>query len=209
MVTTEAQADPAGSAELLSQARDGDAQAYCVLAEACETRLFRQAVALCRNPSLSEDLVAETLVEGWRSLKRFDGRCRLSTWLYAILVHRSQKSVRKARSRPVSLASLRSADETPEESLLEQLHDSTPLPPEALMEKERARRLRDAVDALPPTHQPVVLLRFYEGASLPEVAAALGLSLGTVKSRLHYALEKLRRMKLILNLSARTGDTKT
>lgn len=209
MVTTEARADPAGSAELLSQARDGDAQAYCVLAEACESRLFRQAVALCRDPSLSEDLVAETLLEGWKSLKRFDGRCRLSTWLYAILVHRYQKSSRKARSRPVSLALLRLADATAPELLLEQLHDPTPLPSETLMDKERAGRLRDAVDSLPRTHQRIVLLRFYEGASLSEVAAALGLPLGTVKSRLHHALEKLRRMKSIVNLSDRTGDTRT
>jgi RNA polymerase sigma-70 factor (ECF subfamily) len=52
------------------------------------------------------------------------------------------------------------------------------------------------VMALPPHPRRVVLMRFFEGASLAEIAAATGTSVGTVKSRLHYALEKLRRMNL-------------
>ena len=92
---------------------------------------------------------------------------------------------------------------------MDNLPDPDPPPSEALLVKERADRIRAAIDALPVRHQGVVLLRFYEGASLPEVAAALGLPIGTVKSRLHFALEKLRRMQTIVNLSNCTGDTRT
>ena len=93
--------------------------------------------------------------------------------------------------------------------LLEQLPDTAPSPADALDHADLDAPLRQAIAALPEKHQQVVLLRFYEGALLPEIATALGLSLGTVKSRLHHALEKLRKMKSVVNLSDALRDTET
>ena len=76
-----------------------------------------------------------------------------------------------------------------------------------LARAEADARLREAVQALPEKHRQVVQLRFFEDAALPEIAVALDLSVGTVKSRLHHALEKLRKMKSIVNLSNLPGDT--
>src|SRR3954469_70308 len=84
---------------LLALARQGDAPAFCRLVQPLEARLLRQAIALCRDPSAAEDLVSETLGEAWKSLLAYNETCRLSTWLYAILLHRYQKSLRAARSR--------------------------------------------------------------------------------------------------------------
>ena len=150
---------------------------------------------------------ARTPAAQWKSIGRFDGSCQFSTWLYAILVHRFQKSLRRARSRPVPLASLPVREAEQQEILLERVSDAELLPGEALLQKELNTQLEEAIHALPPKHQQVLLLRFYEEASLPEIAGALGLSLGTVKSRLHHALEKLRKMKSIVNLFDRTRDT--
>ena len=69
------------------------------------------------------------------------------------------------------------------------------------MRNEAGHKLRRAVEALPEKHQRVVLLRFFEEASLLEIAAVLNCSVGTVKSRLHYALEKLRELQHAVNLS--------
>ena len=209
MTITEERPDLSESADLLARARAGEAEAYCELAQACEVRLFRQALALCRDPTTAEDLAAETLIEAWKSLSRYDGSCRFSTWLYAILVHRFQKSVRWAHFRPISLAELPGSEQDAGESSLERLPDPQPLPVEQLLQQEQSARLRVAIDSLPPKHQQVVLLRFYEEASLSEIAAALGLSLGTVKSRLHHALDKLRNMKILVNLFYHSGDTRT
>jgi RNA polymerase sigma-70 factor (ECF subfamily) len=72
-----------------------------------------------------------------------------------------------------------------------------PLAPDAAAQlQEEAARLRQCVEALPRKHQQVIYLRFYVDDSLESIAAALGCSLGTVKSRLFHALEKLRRMNL-------------
>jgi len=141
--------DAQESEKLLSQAREGDAEAFCKLMEAHEQRLYQQAAALCGNPASAEDLAAETLVEAWKSLRRFDGTCRLSTWLYAILVHRFQKMARRARCRPLPLASLPARETEAGQRLLEGLADAQPLPADALDHQELAARLQDAIRALP------------------------------------------------------------
>ena len=207
MVTTEERPDILESAELLARARAGEADAFCQLAEAGETRLFRQAGVWCHNPATAEDLVVETLAEAWKSLPRFNQTCRFSTWLYIILLHRWQKLARKSRSRPMPLASLHPAEGSERESLLERSPDAQPLPAEVLARKEMSAQLNQAIALLPPKLQPVVRLRFYEEASLPEIAGALALPLGTVKSRLYYALEHLRRMKSLMNLFHTSEDT--
>ena len=206
MIITDERPDLSESADLLARARAGEPEAYCELAQACEERLFRQAVALCHDPTTAEDLAAETLIEAWKSLGHYDGSCRFSTWLYAILLHRFQKLVRRAHSRPVPLAKLPGNERDAGQSSLAVLPDSQPLPLELLLQQEQTARMRAAIDSLPPKHQQVVLLRFFEDASLSEIAAVLGLSLGTVKSRLHHALEKLRKMKSLVNLLRESRD---
>src|SRR5947207_14557682 len=104
MVITDDPVEESVGPDLLLSAREGDAEAFCLLIKPLQTRLLRQATALCGDVTAAEDLVAETLVEAWKSVVRYDDTCRFSTWLYAILLHRYQKSVRRSRSRPRSLS---------------------------------------------------------------------------------------------------------
>jgi RNA polymerase sigma-70 factor (ECF subfamily) len=207
MVITADRPEIAGTADLLTRARAGESSAFCQLAAEHERRLLQQASGLTRDLSAAEDLVSETLVEAWRSLARYNGACRFSTWLFAILLHRHQKALRRARSRPIPLAALPSAKADERRQAQENLPAAGPSPADEAMRKEAADKLRQTVETLPEKHQRVVLLRFFEDASLPEIAALLGCSVGTVKSRLHYALEKLREAQQGVNLSELWGDT--
>ena len=207
MVITADRPEFAGSADLLTRARAGETWAFCRLAAEHEGRLLQQAGGLTLDQSAAEDLVSETLVEAWRSLARFNSACRFSTWLFSILLHRHQKALRRARSRPIPLAALPSAEADERRQAQENLPAASPSPAEEAMRNEAADRLRQAVQALPQKHQQVVLLRFFEDASLPEIAALLECSVGTVKSRLHYALEKLRESQQGVNLSELWRDT--
>ncbi len=200
MVITADRLEIADATDLLARARAGGASAFCRLAAEHEGRLLQQAFGLTRDQSAAEDLVAETLVEAWRSLSRYNGSCRFSTWLFSILMHRHQKALRRARSRPIPLAALPSAEADEWRQAQEDLPAADPSPSDEAMKQEAAGKLREAVAALPEKHQRVILLRFFEDASLPEIAAVLGCSIGTVKSRLHYALEKLREAQQGLNL---------
>lgn len=203
MLLRDEQAGPS-AATLLPRARAGDAQAFCHLIEPLQAGLLRQAVVLAGDLHLAEDLVSETLVEAWKSLPRYNETCRLSTWLCAILLHRHHKSLRHARSRPVSLARrpLTEARELHEQQ--ENIPSNEPSPADVVIQGEIGIQVQRCLNLLPSKHRRVILLRFFEDASLSEMADVLGCSLGTVKSRLHHALEKLRQMKM--NLPEAKGD---
>ena len=191
--------------EFLLRARAGEAEAFCRLTEPLQSRLLRQAAALSGDVSAAEDLVAETLVEAWKSLARYDESCRFSTWLYAILLHRYQKSLRRARSRPVALAWLSAFERDQLTAAQDNVPSPEPSPADDAARNENLAHLRACIARLPEKHRRIILLRFFEDASLPDMARVLGCPVGTVKSRLHHALEKLRKIKM--NLHPMRGDT--
>jgi RNA polymerase sigma-70 factor (ECF subfamily) len=180
---------------LLDQAQAGDVEAFGEVCRTYEKRLFRQAIALCGNTALAEDLAQDTLVEAWKSLRRYNGRCQFFTWLCAILLNRYRNTVRE--KRPLPFSALAAGDDGEFERGLDQMAVDEPLPDQAAWLREEAALVRRCIQALPPKHQQVILLRFYVDDSLEGIAAALGCSVGTVKSRLFHALEKLRAMQAI------------
>jgi RNA polymerase sigma-70 factor (ECF subfamily) len=140
-------------------------------------------------------LTQDTLVEAWRCLRRYHGRCGFFTWLCAILLNRYRNSIRDHLSRRVSPPGSREQDEFT--TALEKLTDHGVSPDEAAELRERSALVRKCVESLPFKHQQVIVLRFYVDDSLEGIAAALDCSVGTVKSRLFHALDKLRRMNAL------------
>ncbi len=175
--------------DVLVRAQARDADAFCELCAPCEDRLFRQAVALCGDHAMAQDLAQETLLEAWKSLRRFNGRCKLFTWFCSIMLHRYQKMIRRKRA---ILAS---------ENELAAAIDEGPSPAVSSESSERARLLQKHLDALPHKQRQVVYLRFYVDNSLEEIAIALRCSVGTVKSRLFHGLENLRKMRGVQHLN--------
>lgn len=180
---------------LLELARAGDPEAFGEICRAHETRLLRHAVGLCGNVSLAEELAQDTLVEAWKSLRRYNGSCQFFTWLCAILLNRYRNTLRQ--KRPLPLSALAQNEQESITSRLADLADRAPRPDQAAQSGEQADVVRACLAALPAKHRQVVYLRFYVDDSLAEIAGALGCSLGTVKSRLFHALEKLRRMNAL------------
>ncbi len=189
---------------LLDQAQAGDAEAFGEVCRVHGTRLLRQAVILCGNHTLAEDLAQDTLVEAWKGLHRYNGRCQFFTWLCAILLNRYHNLLRQKRSQPFSSFTQNDRDEF--QNNIINLADDDSLPDEKVQLDERAAQVRACIRALPAKQQQVIYLRFYVDDSLEGIAAALGCSAGTVKSRLFYALDKLRGMDA---LSAQFADLKT
>jgi RNA polymerase sigma-70 factor (ECF subfamily) len=177
---------------LLDQARAGDPEAFGEICRVHGTRLLRQAVALCGNLTLAEDLAQDTLAEAWKGLRRYNGRCQFFTWLCAILLNRYRNSIRKNRLLPVSALGRWERDEFTH--AVDKLTDHASLPDEAAGLQEQTVLVRQCIASLPAKHQQVVYLRFYVDDSLEGIAAALGCPVGTVKSRLFHALDKLRGM---------------
>ena len=186
------EAESRSTQSLLDRAQAGDAEAFCELCRTYATPLLRQAMRVCGNPAFAEDLAQDTLVEAWKCLSRYNGRCRLFTWLCAILLNRYRNTIRQ--KHPLPLSSLQSKDQDEFQIGLAQLIDADSPPDEAAQVREQVALVLQCVQALSPKYQQVIYLRFYVDDSLESIAAALGCSVGTVKSRLFRALDKLRAM---------------
>jgi RNA polymerase sigma-70 factor, ECF subfamily len=180
---------------LLDLAQAGDAEAFGEICRVYETRLLRQAMLLCSNATLAEDLAQDALVEAWQCLRRYNGQCRFFTWLCAILLNRHRNTLRKKHPLPFSACSRHDGDEL--QNQITSLADHNSQPDETAQLQEQAAQLRDCIQTLPAKHQQVIFLRFYADDSLEGIAAVLGCSVGTVKSRLFHALEKLREMNAL------------
>jgi RNA polymerase sigma-70 factor (ECF subfamily) len=128
-------------------------------------------------------------------LHRYNGRCQFFTWLCAILLNRHRNVLRENRLRPAFPFGAEDQDES--EQPTRKLSDQATLPDQAIEQREQALLVRQCVQALPAKQQQVIYLRFYVDDSLAGIAAALGCSVGTVKSRLFHALDKLRKMNAL------------
>jgi len=171
-------------AELVAQARDGDADAFGRLVGRYEERILR----LCRGmvPEADvQDVAQEAFLKAFRKLDSFDGRSSFYTWIYRISANTAmdwRKKERRRRHAPLPVGS-------EGEDLLP---GNTPAPAKRASRSELGRHIEAAIAALPPKYQEIVILRETQGLSYEEIARTLEISKGTVESRLFRARERLR-----------------
>lgn len=157
-------------------------------------RLFRSACLLCGDQAEAQDLVQETLLQAVRSGPRFRGCSSVYTWLHGILLNLT-RHYHRDRKRMVYDEELVCQEPAPAEEK-----------PSRLDVQMSTSALADALDSLSSLHREVLILRFYEDMKIHEIAAHLGISNGTVKSRLHYAIAEMqRRLPRELNLFGACG----
>lgn len=142
-------------------------------------RLVRGVVFGMCGPRFLDDLAQDVFVKAWRGLDGFEGRSAPRTWLYRITV---RTVIDHLRSRGA-----KAFESTDMDTLAS-------APAEANSETEERKLVREAVAQLDEAHRAVVVLHYFEDQALGEIAAILEIPLGTVKSRLHFAKEKLRAL---------------
>lgn len=155
-------------------------------------RMYRFAQRLCGSPDDAKDLVQETFLSAYRSLKDFRGESSISTWLYAIAAHACQRMRRKRKGEPERELSLDALIPTADGDMPLQVPGSDLTPEERLEHKELRHSLFSAVHKLPKKYRMVLVLRDMEGLSAREVGAVMDLTERAVKSRLHRARLFLR-----------------
>ena len=175
--------------ELLRKARNGDDAAFRRLVRRLEGVVYRYAFKVCRNREKAEEAFQDTFVNMYRKLDQFDGRARLSTWLYTIVTNHCLMKYRKERSRAqhVPLSDLAVTEAVPSH-----LHRSVRSPLDHVMNKELRDALDSAIGRLPLAYRLVFILRDLEGLSAAETARVLNISVEATKSRLRRARAELR-----------------
>jgi RNA polymerase sigma-70 factor (ECF subfamily) len=170
-------------AELVAAAQGGDARAAEALFIRYEQPIYRIGLRMCRDPEDAREVLQETLLAASRALPSYRGDAALGTWLYAIARSFCIKHRRRAGRAPVG----EGGDEE-----LALVPDQAALPDEAAAGHEVGAALRRAIAELGQPYRDVLLLRDVEGLTAPEVAAALGIGVDAVKSRLHRARVAVR-----------------
>jgi RNA polymerase sigma factor (sigma-70 family) len=175
--------DPA-EASLVARARQNDATAWNMLVRAHEAHVFRLAYLVLRDATAAEDVAQETFVRAFHALPQFDGTRPLRPWLTRIAVNQARNR-RRARGRYRHYL----------DRLLgraEAAADAQRQAEQGLDARWRAGELAEAVRRLNALGQEAIYLRYYLDMSEAEMAEALDVPAGTVKSRLHRALRQLR-----------------
>ena len=167
----------------------GDMAAFETLVKRHQAPLLRFFVRMGADHALAEDCAQEVLVRVYRARERYEPRARFTTWLYRIGRNFWIDHVRSRRAQPRALsldAPVASADDTP-------LRDAVPQPGNALAGRELREELERAMAALPEEQRLVLVLGLVQALPYAEVSEILEIPVGTVKSRMHAAVGKLRQ----------------
>jgi RNA polymerase sigma-70 factor (ECF subfamily) len=163
--------------DLVERAQHGDEQAFASLAVAIGNRLYAVAYRILREPGLAEDAAQQALLAIWRDLPQLRESSRFEAWSYRLVVRACYAESRRARKWTPNLRVI------PAEELVAGEDVSVVVDRDEL---ERGFR------RLSTDHRAVVVLHHYLDMPLDEIALALGVPVGTVRSRLHYAMRALR-----------------
>lgn len=167
-------------------------------------RIYRLALGILGEPASAEDVVQDTFLAVINHRFQFEGRSRLSTWLYRIATNASLSLLRKRRGQALPEEDPTYDDEV-SYALPREFIEWRWTPDQLLMDAELRRELDEAVQALPESLRVVFLLRDVEELSTEETAETLGLSVGAVKVRLHRARLALRE-RLARYLAVSKGE---
>ncbi len=171
-------------ASVIARCQRGDQDALKELFERYRQKVYRIAYGVVREREEALDIVQEVFIKLFHSIKQFKGKSQFYTYLYRMAMNTAlDHSRRMKRASPLSQA---------EEQGFQPSDDSEKRPDRIFDRKELEERLRQAINRLSPDQRAVLIFREVEGLSYQEIAEAVGCSLGTVMSRLHYGRKRIQ-----------------
>lgn len=169
---------------LVQQIQSGDRQAFERLLDQYEARVYRLALRYTDSVPDAEDVTQEIFLALYKSIGSFRGQSALGTWIYRVAMNHCLEYRRRKKPDNVPL----------NEELMLVSSDWRDDPVQAADRRELSERMEEAIGRLSPVHRDVILLHEMQGLTYQEVAAALDVPVGTVKSRLSNALRRLREL---------------
>jgi len=176
--------------KLIKGALRGDQKAFKELVARHRASVFHIIFRLVRNRELADDLVQETFMKAFSSLKTYRSEYRFSTWLYKIAANSSIDHLRKKRIRALSLDNPIRTDDG---EIGIDVADYRRHPEEEMVRREQAVSIDEAIETLPIKYRRVIIARHKEEKSYEEIARELGVPVGTVKARIFRARELLKK----------------
>jgi len=170
--------------EMISRCQQGDQEALKEIFDKYHKKVYRIAYGVVRQREEALDVVQDVFIKLFRSIKNFKGRSNFYTYLYRMVMNTAIDHKRKAGKQFMS-----SLDE---EGRFEPSDEPEKGPEKILLQKELEERVKRAMDKLPDEQKAALVFRDVEGLSYQEMAEAMGCSIGTVMSRLHYGRKRMQ-----------------
>jgi len=181
-------------AEFIENLKSGDAAAFDTLVLRYTNDIYALLYRLTEDAEEASDLTQETFLQTLKAIKNFRGEADLKTWLFRIAINESRNRfrwwTRRKREKTDSLDAPIGESQTP---VHETISGSSANPEETILQREREKVLTKALRDLPVIFREAVVLCDIEGLSYEQIAAALEINIGTVKSRIARGREELRR----------------
>jgi RNA polymerase sigma-70 factor (ECF subfamily) len=174
-------------AALVQRARQGDTQAFAALYARHQRTIYSLIRHLTANPEAAADLTQDTFVKAWHGLSRLRTDVAFSGWLRIIATNLVRDRGRRRKPEILMTDSANEDGNVPEEA------DGDPSMPDQLILSQQQLIIRGAVHRLPEPQRLVIVMHHFEEKPVAEIAAELGIPLGTVLSRLARGREALRR----------------
>ena len=175
-------------AAIVRKVLGGDANAFETLVLEYEKNVYNIALRMTGNSEDAADMTQEAFIKAYNSLQSFRGDSKFSVWLYRIVSNVCLDFLRSKNRRPTVALSVE--DDDGEDAQLDVADESQS--PELLLDRKLTRdSVRRGLDSLPPDYRQILLLREIQGLSYDEIAQALSLEVGTVKSRIFRARKRL------------------
>lgn len=185
--------DKVSDSDLVAASRKGDRDAYRTLVERYHKRVFSLAFEIMQSREDAEDVTQEAFVKAYLSLRHFKGDSTFYTWLYRIAYNMAIDLRRKHQRRGYRESAEYQDDRTGEDNAAPISSDRFTSQFDTMMRKEEQDKIRVAMAGLSEDHRTVIVLREVDGLSYDEIADMLGISKGTVMSRLFYARKRLQK----------------
>jgi RNA polymerase sigma-70 factor (ECF subfamily) len=174
----------------LSALKRGDKHAFTLLVDAHSDQIYRLAFKMLGDEQDAEDILQETFIKALKNIQNFEGRSKLSTWLYRIAVNEALMLLRKRKGVVVDIDQVYETEEG--ELMPRQITDWCCLPEKELMSAETHHAIDQAIQTLSDANRAAFLLRDVEGLSTQEAAEVLNISESALKVRLMRARMALR-----------------
>jgi RNA polymerase sigma-70 factor (ECF subfamily) len=177
---------------LMLRYRDGDVRAFEVLVGRHRMPVYNFILRFVRDPAQAEDVTQETFLRLIKGADAYERQAKFTTWLYTIARNLCVDASRRGKHRKAASLDAPLGDDEGSVSLLDLVPDGAAGVDRQAQSRELAVRIRDAIEALPDEQREIFLLREVADLQFNEIANVVGCPENTVKSRMRYALEKLR-----------------
>lgn len=171
--------------DLVSRAQDGDTRAFDALILKYGDKLYGLVYNMTNHKEDTHDLLQDIFAKAYQSLRKFKGNSAFYTWIYQIAVNQTLNFLKKRKRRTTLSLSEPDSAVQQDPALIDATHEANPEQKSRLMELQK--KLNEAMMKLSESHRMVVTMYDIQGMPHADISKVLGISEGTVRSRLHYA----------------------